>query len=120
MRSKMNWTEDLAFTSFTKPFLRAKSHVVESASRAVVAFCVRRGIAHILSMFLVVFGCLFHILSKILSEEQNEMNKHAFVKVEGESGAVASNGSRADTVHLIHNNSACDCIDQLAKWKRNL
>jgi hypothetical protein len=30
-------------------------------------------------MFLVVFVCLFHILSRISSKEQNEVNEHAFV-----------------------------------------
>jgi hypothetical protein len=34
-------------------------------------------------MFLVVFGC--HILSRISSKEQNEMNEHAFVGIKRES-----------------------------------
>ncbi len=47
--------------------------------------CVHTGIAHILSMFLEVFGCLFHTLSRISSKEQNEMNEHAFGGIERES-----------------------------------
>ena len=69
MHSKLNWTKDLAFSSCTKPFLRAKSRVVESAESVtiiqgpVAAFCVRTGIAFILTMFLVVSGyLLFYIV----------------------------------------------------------